>query len=72
MLDLTQLMIISGGQTGVERAALDFALAHGIAHRGWCSRWRLADDEPIPQLSGQIDRVQRMITAVRRLSPMAR
>lgn len=72
MLDLTQLTIISGGQTGVDRAVLDFALAHGIAHRGWCPRWRLADDGPIPYLSGQIDRVQRMITAVGRLNPMAR
>ncbi|WP_199533123.1 YpsA SLOG family protein [Solidesulfovibrio fructosivorans] len=44
MLDLSQLTIISGGQTGVDRAALDFALAHGIRHGGWCPRWRLADD----------------------------
>lgn len=39
--------IISGGQTGADRAALDFALAHGIAHGGWCPRGRLAEDGPI-------------------------
>jgi hypothetical protein len=44
MLDLAQLTIISGGQTGVDRTALDFAIAHGIAHGGWCPRWREADD----------------------------
>lgn len=30
----TGLKIISGGQTGADRAALDFALAHGIPHWG--------------------------------------
>ena len=48
MLDLSQITLISGGQTGVDRAALDFALAHGIAHGGWCPLWRLAEDGPIP------------------------
>jgi hypothetical protein len=28
--------IISGGQTGADRAALDFAIEHGIPHGGWC------------------------------------
>jgi putative molybdenum carrier protein len=36
--------IISGGQTGADRAALDFALAHGIAIGGWVPRGRLAED----------------------------
>ncbi|WP_040549516.1 putative molybdenum carrier protein [Pedosphaera parvula] len=39
--------IISGGQTGADRAALDFALAHGIPHGGWCPRGRLAEDGPL-------------------------
>lgn len=39
--------IISGGQTGADRAALDFAMAHGIPHGGWCPRGRLAEDGPI-------------------------
>ena len=36
--------IISGGQTGVDRGALDAAIALGIAHGGWCPRGRLAED----------------------------
>ena len=36
--------IVSGGQTGADRAALDFALAHDIPHGGWCPRGRLAED----------------------------
>ena len=36
--------IISGGQTGADRAALDFAIAHGLEHGGWCPRGRLAED----------------------------
>ncbi|MCG8343942.1 MAG: putative molybdenum carrier protein [Chlorobiales bacterium] len=36
--------IISGGQTGVDRAALDFALANRIEHGGWCPRGRRAED----------------------------
>jgi len=40
--------IISGGQTGADRAALDFALARGILHGGWCPRGRLAEDGTIP------------------------
>ncbi len=40
--------IISGGQTGADRAALDFAIAHGIPHGGWCPRGRLAEDGTIP------------------------
>ncbi len=40
--------IISGGQTGVDRAALDFALHHNIIHGGWCPKGRLAEDGRIP------------------------
>lgn len=39
--------IVSGGQTGADRAALDFALQHGIPHSGWCPQGRLAEDGPI-------------------------
>lgn len=38
------LTIISGGQTGADRAALDFAIAHDIPHGGWCPRGRMAED----------------------------
>jgi hypothetical protein len=40
--------IVAGGQTGVDRAALDFALANGIAHGGWCPHGRRAEDGAIP------------------------
>jgi putative molybdenum carrier protein len=40
--------IVSGGQTGVDRAALDFAIANGIEHGGWCPLGRLAEDGTIP------------------------
>src|SRR5262245_56015878 len=38
------MKIISGGQTGVDRAALDFALEHGFEQGGWCPQGRLAED----------------------------
>jgi hypothetical protein len=40
--------IISGGQTGVDRAALDVAMQLGIAHGGWIPRGRLAEDGTAP------------------------
>lgn len=40
--------IISGGQTGVDRAALDVALALGIPCGGWCPKERRAEDGVIP------------------------
>jgi predicted Rossmann fold nucleotide-binding protein DprA/Smf involved in DNA uptake len=43
-----KIKIISGGQTGADRAALDFAIAHKIPHGGWCPRGRLAEDGVIP------------------------
>lgn len=42
------LRIISGGQTGVDRAALDVAFALGLPHGGFCPRGRRAEDGPIP------------------------
>ena len=36
--------IISGGQTGADRAALDWAIANDIPHGGWCPKGRLAED----------------------------
>ena len=36
--------IISGGQTGADRAALDWAIANNIPYGGWCPKGRLAED----------------------------
>jgi len=36
--------VISGGQTGADRAALDAAMACGVPHGGWCPKGRLAED----------------------------
>jgi len=41
--------IISGGQTGVDRGALEFAIATGIDHGGWCPAGRIAEDGVIPR-----------------------
>jgi len=46
--------ILSGGQTGVDRAALDVAIELGIEHGGWCPKGRLAED-------GRIDDRYRLI-----------
>lgn len=36
--------IVSGGQAGADRAALDWAIARDIPHGGWCPRGRKAED----------------------------
>lgn len=43
-------MIISGGQTGVDRAALDAALEWGIPCGGYCPKGRRAEDGKIPSV----------------------
>jgi hypothetical protein len=40
--------IVSGGQTGADRAALDFAMRHDIDHGGWVPKGRKAEDGPLP------------------------
>lgn len=42
------MFIVSGGQTGVDRGALDAALAAGVACGGACPAGRLAEDGRIP------------------------
>ena len=42
--------LVSGGQTGVDRAALDAALEVGMGCGGWCPRGRRAEDGIIPNL----------------------
>lgn len=43
------IKIISGGQTGADRAGLDFAIAHEIPHGGWCPKGRRAEDGKIDE-----------------------
>lgn len=40
--------IVSGGQTGADRAGLDWALAHGFSTGGWCPKSRRAEDGSVP------------------------
>lgn len=42
--------IVSGGQTGVDQAALRAAMACGLAIGGWCPPGRVSEDGPIPGL----------------------
>lgn len=41
--------VVSGGQTGVDRAALDAAMENGIAIGGWCPRGRRSERGIIPK-----------------------
>jgi len=49
--------IISGGQTGADRAALDFAIANHIAHGGWIPRGRRTEDGALPSSYGLTETV---------------
>lgn len=40
--------IISGGQTGADRAAIDFARKYYIPHGGWIPKGRITEDGPLP------------------------
>lgn len=42
--------IVSGGQTGVDRGALDLALELGLEHGGFCPQGRRAEDGVIPAI----------------------
>ena len=42
-----RIKLVSGGQSGADIAALDFALEHGLPHGGWCPRGRKSEDGTI-------------------------
>ena len=54
--------IISGGQTGVDRAALDIALELEISHGGYCPKGRWAEDGIIPKKYNLIEHDSREYT----------
>jgi hypothetical protein len=41
-------LIVSGGQTGADRAALDLAIELGIPHGGWVPKGRKTEEGPLP------------------------
>ena len=41
--------IISGGQTGADRAVLDLAINLGIPHCGWIPKGRITEKNPLPK-----------------------
>jgi hypothetical protein len=43
-VDIKDFKIISGGQTGADRAALDWAIENAVPHGGWCPLGRKAED----------------------------
>jgi len=47
---MSTLKIYSGGQSGVDRAALDAAISLNIKHGGWCPNGRKAEDGTIDSL----------------------
>src|SRR5688500_6234546 len=49
--------IISGGQTGVDRAALDIAMKLSIAYGGWCPKGRLDETGIIPTKYDQLKEI---------------
>ena len=50
----THIRVVSGGQTGVDRGALDAAMEIGVQYGGWCPKNRIAEDGVIPALYSQL------------------
>jgi Circularly permutated YpsA SLOG family len=48
--DFSMRKIVSGGQTGVDQAALRAAMACGLAIGGWCPPGRVSEDGAIPDI----------------------
>ena len=64
------LRFVSGGQTGVDRAALDVAIKWRLPYHGWCPAGRWAEDGRIPdryvlRVTPQADPAQRTVWNVR-------
>ncbi|MBS1270543.1 MAG: hypothetical protein MAG794_01500 [Gammaproteobacteria bacterium] len=59
------MRIVSGGQTGADRAALDVALELGIKSGGWVPRGREAEDGAIPNRYPNLRETESAVPAVR-------
>lgn len=59
------MRIVSGGQTGADRAALDAALELGLETGGWVPRGRLAEDGVIPDRYANLREAGSQLPAVR-------
>ena len=57
--------LVSGGQTGADRAALDVALALGIPCGGWVPKGRLAEDGRIPDVYPNLVEADSQVPEVR-------
>lgn len=51
--------IVSGGQTGADRAGLDVAIWHDFPYGGWCPKGRRSEDGTIPSQYQLIESPQR-------------
>jgi Circularly permutated YpsA SLOG family len=47
-IKISGMIVLCGGQSGVDRAALDVAIAHGVDYAGWCPHGGRAEDFPHP------------------------
>ena len=56
---MPSIIIRSGGQTGVDRAALDVAVGMKFAYCGWCPKGGRAEDQPLPP--GILGRYPRLV-----------
>lgn len=45
--------VISGGQTGADRAGLDWAMSHQIPHGGWCPKGLCGAARGTPEVSSR-------------------
>jgi len=45
----TMLFVMSGAQTGADRAGLDWAISRGLSYGGWCPKGRRSEDGTIPE-----------------------
>ncbi|HYZ72060.1 MAG TPA: putative molybdenum carrier protein [Chthoniobacterales bacterium] len=67
---MKSIKIVLGGQTGADRAALDWALARGVECGGWCPKGRKAEDGTIrakypPKKTASVAYLQRIEWNVR-------